>query len=358
MTQLVRDERVEYAIRNWAPRFTAQGVDPNDFERTVARISSWDQWCREWSATAAVHQALAEEAEAAGHRTTAGEAYIAAAVCYHFGKFYFMHDQTQYRQAHDKSIACYGKGITYLDDSAERVEVSFQGIRMAGYLRRPAGVSRPPVVILVPGLESAKEEFYHWENAFLKRGMATLSLEGPGQGETARVMAMRHDYEAVAAASIDYLEGRGDVDAQRVGMAGVSLGGYFAPRAAAFEGRLKAAAGIGGPYSVAEHWPQRRTMSKTAYEYVTWAKDEAEAQERSSKFTLAGVLSWVRCPLLIVHGKQDQLIPYTEAERIAREAGDAARLVIYEEGNHVCNNIPYKYRPLVGDWMAEHLRAG
>ena len=79
-------------------------------------------------------------------------------------------------------------------------------------------------MILSPGLESAKEEFYHWENVFLKRQLATLSLEGPGQGETCRLMPMRHDYEAVAGATLDFLEGRDDVDAGRVGIAGVSLG--------------------------------------------------------------------------------------------------------------------------------------
>ena len=80
VTQVIQDERVEYAIRNWAPRFTVQGVDPNDFERTVARISTWDEWCREWSATAALHEVLAEEREAAGHTISAGEAYISAAL--------------------------------------------------------------------------------------------------------------------------------------------------------------------------------------------------------------------------------------------------------------------------------------
>ena len=355
MTQVTQDERVEYAIRNWAPRFTAQGVDPNDFERTVARISTWDEWCREWSATAAMHEALAAEREAAGHTISAGEAYISAALCYHFGKFYFMHDEAQHREAHDKSIACYAKGLAYLDPSAQRVEVPFEGIKMAGYLRLPQALNSPPVVILCPGLESAKEEFYQWENVFLKRGMATLSLEGPGQGETCRLMPMRHDYEAVAGATLDFLEGRDDVDAGRVGIAGVSLGGYFAPRAAAFEHRLKAAVGIAGSHSRTKPLFERSALSRTALKYVMWAKDEAEAEERTSRLSLEGVLSGVRCPLLIVHGKQDGLIHYSEGERIVREAGDVAELVTYDEGNHVCNNIPYKYRPLVADWLGERL---
>lgn len=355
MTQTAQDERVAYAVKNWAPRFTAQGVDPNDFNRTVARISTWDEWCKEWSATAAMHEGLAQEREAAGDLISAGEAYISAAVCYHFGKFYFMHDQAQHREAHEKSVACYARGVALLDPSAQRVAVPFEGIEMAGYLRLPPGVTRPPVVVLSPGLESAKEEFYHWENVFLKRGMATLSLDGPGQGETQRLMPMRHDYETVCGATIDYLEGRDDVDGRRVGLVGVSLGGYFAPRAASFEHRLKAAVGIAGSHSRTQPLAERSLLTRTALQFVMWAKDEAETQERTEKLSLEGVLSGVQCPLLIVHGKQDGLIHYSEAERIVREAGDKAELVLYEEGNHVCNNIPYKYRPLVGDWLAGRL---
>jgi len=83
------DERVEAAIKNWAPRFTSQGVDYNDFFRTTSRVEKWEDWCREWVATADIHYDLAVKAEAKGNSVSAGEAYIGAALCYHFGKFVF-----------------------------------------------------------------------------------------------------------------------------------------------------------------------------------------------------------------------------------------------------------------------------
>ncbi len=65
----------------------------------------------------------------------------------------------------------------------------------------------------------------------------------------------------------------------------------------------------------------------------------------------------MRCPLLIIMGKLDRLIPYTAAEQMAAEAGGQTDLWLFEDGNHVCNNIVYKHRPQQADWMREKLRA-
>ena len=115
---------------------------------------------------------------------------------------------------------------------------------MVANLRRPADVVNPPLVVLLPGLDSTKEEFFNWENVFLKRGMATVSLDGPGQGETGYHSHIRHDYEVAVSLLLDTLMPRADINMNRVG---VSMGGYYAPRVAAFEPRIKAVSPIGGP---------------------------------------------------------------------------------------------------------------
>src|SRR5574342_750095 len=148
------DERVQAAIANWAPRFTSQGVDYNDFYRTTARVEKWDDWCREWCATGDVHARLAAQAEAKGHSTSAGEAHIAAALCYHFGKFLFQDHHDEYMDAGRRSIDAFAKGLKLLDPTGERVEIPFDGATMVGHLRRPAGVDKPPLVLLLPGFDS------------------------------------------------------------------------------------------------------------------------------------------------------------------------------------------------------------
>jgi hypothetical protein len=97
------DERVEAAIKNWAPRFISQGVDYNDFFHTTARIQKWEEWCREWVTTGDAHHNLAMQAEASGNTVSAGEAYISAALCYHFGKFVFQDFHAEYMSASQKA---------------------------------------------------------------------------------------------------------------------------------------------------------------------------------------------------------------------------------------------------------------
>ncbi|MGH2375164.1 MAG: alpha/beta hydrolase family protein [bacterium] len=355
------DARVQAAIDNWAPRFIAQGVDYNDFVRTTSGIERWDNWLDAWSATGDVHAGLAQEAEGAGRMTSAGEAYVRAALCFHFAKFVWMLDMRRHRETTDKAVMALRAAHRLLDPAAERIEVPFDGTRMVANLRRPphdharGPAERAPLVLLLPGLDSTKEEFFHWENVFLGRGMATLSLDGPGQGETGYDTDIRADYEAAVAAVLDALGGRRDVNLERIGVVGVSLGGYYAPRAAAFEPRIKAAAAIGGPYNFGECWPQLPSLTRETFAHHSGARDDEDAREKALRLNLREVLPRIAQPLLVVFGKLHRLIPWQHAERVAAEAPNA-RLVMYPDGNHVCNNIPYKYRPLVADWMLETLR--
>ena len=131
------DERVQTAIANWAPRFITQGVDHNDFFRTTARIERWDDWCREWCATGDVHANLAAKAQAKGNLTSAGNAYITAALCYHFGKYLFQDHHAEYMAAARKSIDAFAKGSKLLDSTAERIEIPLGDLMMVGIFRRP-----------------------------------------------------------------------------------------------------------------------------------------------------------------------------------------------------------------------------
>ncbi len=349
------DERVQAAIKNWAPRFISQGVDYNDFFRTTSRVEKWEQWCSAWVATGDLHYGLAEQAQSNGNVMSAGERYIAAALCYHFGKFVFQDFNDEYMSASHKAVQAYAAGLKLLDPSGERVEIPFDGATMVGTLRRPAGADTPALVLLLPGLDSTKEEFFYWENVFLKRGLATFTLEGPGQGECGYRSSIRPDYEAAVAAALDVLTQRSDLDAEQIGVAGVSLGGYYAARAAAFEPRIKATVENCGPYDFGECWDGTPSLTRAAFQYHSGATDADQARQKASKLSLEGVAQQIKQPLLVIHGKLDRLIPWEQAQRIAKVVGRNAQLAMFEDGNHVCNNIPYIYRPLTADWLREKL---
>jgi pimeloyl-ACP methyl ester carboxylesterase len=346
----VPDARVRAAVEHWGPRFVQAGVDVNDFTRTTARVERWEDWLDAWSQTAETHVVLARDAEAAGRARTAGEAWLRAAVCFHFGKFVWVLDAERARAAADRAVAALRAAYRLLDPTAERVEAPCA----IANLRRPAANGRPPLALLIPGLDSTKEEFFRLENVFLARGMATLSLDGPGQGETGYSLPMRHDYEVAVTAILDAVSARDDLDLARVGALGVSLGGYFAPRAAAFEPRVRAVAGISGPFCFGELWDDLPELTRETFVHKSGAADAEDGRRRALALDLEGVLDDLPAPALFVTGKLDRLIPWESTRRQA-EAAPRGEFVLFEDGNHVCANVPYKARPLVADWLAERL---
>jgi pimeloyl-ACP methyl ester carboxylesterase len=348
------DRRVQAAIDHWAPRFITMGVDWGDFVRTTGRIERWEDWLVAWTAVAEEHLELAGAAESAGRGRSAGEAYLHAALCLHFGKFVWVLDADAYRAATERAIDALYRAHRHLDPSAERIEARLDGAPLAANLRRPPGSDRPPLVILIPGLDSTKEEFFHHENTFLARGMATLSIDGPGQGESGFALPIRPDYEVAVAGMLDALSGRDDLDLVRVGAVGVSLGGYYAPRAAAFEPRIRAVAAISGQYEFGERWDELPPLTRETFIVKSGAHDEREGRERAGALTLSGVVDRIKQPALFVAGGLDRIVPWQQTKRAARESPNGT-FVLFEHGSHVCSNIPYRYRPLVADWMAEQL---
>jgi pimeloyl-ACP methyl ester carboxylesterase len=185
--------------------------------------------------------------------------------------------------------------------------------------------------------------------------MATLTIDGPGQSENSVHFAIRPNWETVITPLLDALDGNLlGLDLDRVGLMGISMGAIYGPRAAAHERRVRALVALAGPYNLGDCWDALNPLTKGGYVFYTKSADEAEAKRKAYTLTLEGVLDRVTQPMLVIHGAKDRLFPPSQAERIAREAGNAT-LVMYPDGNHVCNNIPYKYRPLMADWLGEQL---
>jgi len=347
-------DRVRLAAGHWKPRFVANGIDANDFDRVLASTAEWREWAPAWKRVGDEHLALADEAERAGRALTATEAYQRAAWCYHLGKFLWFEDRELHDELRERTVATYAKAIGRLEPPGLRIEAPFEGAVLPGILRRP-GSGRPALVILVPGLDSVKEELFAMENEFLRRGLATLTIDGPGQGESSPRFPIRADWSTVITPLLDHLATRDHgVDLGRIGLMGISMGGIYGPFAAAKDKRLRALVALAGPYDLSECWAALNPLTRGGYVFYTKSRDEAEAFEKAKALSLRGVLPRVTCPLLVIHGGKDRLFPPEQAERIVREAPNAT-LLLYPEGNHVCNNIPYKYRPAMADWMRERL---
>jgi 2,6-dihydroxypseudooxynicotine hydrolase len=351
------DARVTSAIAHWGPRFVANGVALTDFEEVTASLGAWGDWCRAWSARAALHEKMGRQALAHDKLLSAGEHLQRAGVYYHFAKFLFVEDLTQMQAAHRKAVECRRLALPHLTPAGERVEIPYEGRKLYGILRKPPGVARPPVMAMACGLDSCKEETDAYEQPFLARGIATLVFDGPGQGEGEYDFAIRGDYEVAVKAVLDYVETRRDLDASRIGLWGVSLGGYYAPRAAAFDKRIKACIALSGPYDFSANFDALPELTREAFRVRAKCATQAEAKRHAATLSLAGVAHRIACPIFIVTGKLDRIIPWQDAERLAREVRGPAELMIIEDGNHVANNRGYRWRLQTADWMADQLGA-
>ena len=351
------DDRLATAISHWAPRFTTNGVTAGDFDRIVNGITSWDDWCAAWSAVAAEHEQLGRAALAAGRTISAGQHLSQAAVYFHFAKFLFVGDLDQMRTAHNRAVRCLTDALPYLDPAGRRVEIPFERSRMVGVLRLPPGAGPHPAMIMIPGLDSAKEELRSTEELFLQRGIATFSVDGPGQGEAEYDLAIRGDWEVPGAAVIDWLSGENGIDPDRIGVWGVSLGGYYAPRVASGDQRVRACVALAGPYSFADGWDSLPILTREAFRVRSKSPDMDTARQRAAELTLIGRAGLITCPLRAVTGKLDRLIPWQHAQRLVDEASGETQLLVLEHGNHGCANLAPFHRQTTADWAAERLGA-
>jgi 2,6-dihydroxypseudooxynicotine hydrolase len=135
----------------------------------------------------------------------------------------------------------------------------------------------------------------------------------------------------------------------------VSLGGYYAPRAAAFDQRIKACIALAGPFDWGEAWNGLPELTREAFRVRSHCATPQEAERHAATLSLKDAAQRITCPMFIVTGKRDRVIPWQHAERLARAVKGPAQLMLIEDGNHVANNRGYRWRLQSADWMADRL---
>jgi alpha-beta hydrolase superfamily lysophospholipase len=336
-------------------RFVSSGVPLADLQQISAEMTDWESWYPAWERSGDARMREAAEAERRGSRLTAAELRLVAAVEYHFGKFLFVHDREALRVGTQKSASAYHLAIDALPIPGRIVETTYQGHMLRGVLRTPTPGTPAPIAILVPGLDAAKEELHLLSDVFLRRGLATYVVDGPGQGESEFNLDLVADWETVAAAIVATLAALDEVDAARIGIAGVSLGGYFAARAASRAEGLLAGASLGGCYSMGEAWPNLTFLSRQAFKARTGATDMDAAYANTAPFTLERAPAKRGIPFLVLHGGRDRLFDTQQARRMAVHFGADVELVLEPEGNHVLHNLGYRTRPFAADWLTSRM---
>jgi 2,6-dihydroxypseudooxynicotine hydrolase len=345
------DRNTQVALDRFTWRMLSQYVAQWDFERLRQTIQSWDQWCAEWSKEAKRYSDMGDKALADGHRVTAGSHYIRAALYYHWATFLFVHDQKQFVGGMEAMAACWKKAAPLVDPPMEILEIPFEGVQLPGYLRKPAGLAKPALVILVPGGDSTKEELYDFGEHILKRGIAVLAFDGPGHGLVSTKLKLRPDFEVPIRTVTDFVCRRSDIDTQRLAIGGISYGGLFACRAAAFDKRFKAVVSASAWYTPAGRWGGMDPLSQLGLKQYMGEN----AEQIQNAITMDGAAERLTVPLLQVYGGLDKASPPEHAYRVEKAVKGPTTTVVFDDGVHVCNNLHHVVRPLIADWLAAHL---
>ena len=337
-------------------------------KRLVGKEGDGDAWYDAWHSMADKTLALAEAEEKKGHAITASSAYIRSAI-YRYTCERFVHpDDPRKAGSYRELLPAWEKGMKRRVPGIERVEVPYEDTTLPAWWippKNPAGSD--PAVAFFDGLDTCKEfTALGGGLALRERNIGVLCIDGPGQGEALRLQKIpsRHDYEAAGTAAFDCLDARAGVDSSRIGIMALSMGGYYAPRIAAFEHRYAACLTWGAHFDYHEVWVHRRkvlesggTIASSAMWQLPWVlgkPDMDSAMEKCKRYTLAGVAEKIRMPICITHGQDDNIVPVEMAHRLYEACGSPEKelkLFTVEDGGS--QHCVFDNSPMIANWIAD-----
>lgn len=336
-------------------------------------------WFREWAREAETVEGIGRNRLADGHKASAASYLLRAANYYHVGE--------RFLQPKSAGLDAYQRGVDCFRDAAalmrrpriEHVEIPYEGASLPGVLVHaeplPGRNGPVPVMVFFDGFDITKEiQYFKGVPDLVARGIACLLVDGPGNGEAVRFrnLYLHHETERYGKAAYEYLANRPEFDPKRIGVMALSLGGYYAPRAAAFEQRFACCVAWGGQWDFWQIWKDRFDKLDSGnlpslsvpWQHLLWilnVSTREEAMKKLEGFRLDGVVQKITCPFLMVHGEGDQQIPLPMAQKCFDAVGSKNKtLKVFtsaEGGFHHCQidnvSIGVAY---MWDWLESVLK--
>jgi dipeptidyl aminopeptidase/acylaminoacyl peptidase len=332
-----------------------QGMGLQDYRRTMARVRSTEMLGKAWTLTGDDLVAKAADCEKRDHVESALEFYHRAAFAY--GKaFWARKDGATHQRLKD----AYSRALGYVDHPVRQVEIPFGEHTLHGVLHLPANLSEPaPCVLFVPGMDMVKEDYPNLrENRFVKRGLACLSIDGPGQGETwlHGLHVTPDNYAEAGSSAVSFLQDQPEIDGERIGVFGVSMGSYWAPTIAARDSRVKACATAMGCFL------QKDTIFNLAppnfrlnFMEMSGLHDDEEFDRMAERMTLARFAADIGCPTLLAHGEFDQLCPLDDARALFELLSCPKELWVFENEMHALGRQRGEMFAWIADWLRDKI---
>jgi dienelactone hydrolase len=345
-----------------------------DVEDDAAHANDYFQ---AWADAGAKLARAATVDEKAGHLLSAGEKYRRACVMYITAERIPAHDHPPRLAAYDELLWTFRKFVECSGANCEKVSVPFGNSFLPALMVSVGSAEKPaPCIVHFNGLDGVKEYLYLCGLPALlsQRGVSILLVDNPGVGEALRKNNLHNapEAEVPAGACVDYLATRADLDKKRIGMMALSLGGYHAPRATAFEPRFACCVAWGANHD----WPTRfrKRMAGTLQAqnsvphymahnmWVLGKNSIEECAEVIDRFSLDGVVERIRVPIYITHGEDDRQISVAEAYKTYEGCVNSPRrelriFTAQEGGEQHCSigNMSLATNAMA-DWIADVLK--
>jgi len=338
-------------------RMLMSAITGADYDAVLALHPSVGvEWHAVWTAIAARHLGRAAEADVAGHRLTAAQLRARAAANLHWAQFLLYDDLDLKASLLGQQAEIFTTAAADLAPRVEQLTVDAAAGRQVAWLARPEGAGSFPVLILLPGLDSTKEELYGWAGPLLARGWAVVVVDSPGVGALSGVPMTRAAVSGIVSCVVDALSADSRVQADRIAVAGASLGGLMAILALAAEPRLVAGACIGAAFDTAPRVPRLNDSGQRGFLHVTHAGTVAALSDAVRTWSAEGLGKQVTAPMLVVHSDDDPVIGIEHGARYASEFDSAHRRTVHGAGQS-CYREGMQVLADLGDWLNDMVGA-
>jgi pimeloyl-ACP methyl ester carboxylesterase len=310
---------------------------------------------------------IAREAETRGYLNSAEELYSRAMELYRVGQHAIFEDDHPVKiKLYAGLQRCFDRIMELSSTTIERIEVPWQGREIQIVLHLLPGRPTAPVVLYVPGMDETKEASLSPRRYFLQRGVHYTAMDGPGQGisNLRKIRVTDDNYESAGKAVIDYLAARPEIDAERIGVTGRSMGSFWAPRIAALDPRVKALAAGSACFAPKVYiFNQSSPRFKQVFMYMAGMADDEDAfDEMVDRMVLTGYAGKIGCPTLLVTGEFDPLSPVEFAKEVFDELSGPKEIWVRENNFHKSDNDGDmgggQIEMFMADWIVERLKNG
>ena len=329
------------------------GISYSDAVHTFQEIRSLEDWIPSWYRLGLKREAMAVKAEEEKRTCSAADLWMMARAAFYTAQFPFFGNTELKDKIYRRCAQAYRHAAPQLNPPAMRLEIPFQKTYLPAYLRIPEKGTPEICLIVIGGIDGVKEESHYYSEYFVRRGFSVLAFDAPGIGESWSRVKMDPNYGSVAKAVTEYLQKYEKMKFSYFGVMGLSLGGNIAVHFAVSGVSVRSCVVISPPFEPHLYFHKLFFIIRQAAQHVIGGGENLDLFLR--RISLKEVVPHVRCPLFVIGGGMDAILPGEEALKVYQHAPEPKRILFYEDGTHVCPEYSVEMMGEIEKWFRQTL---